>query len=279
MANTEKKMTVATVNTNSFAVGVVDTAKFAVIADKETKSFANQVAKAMNAEDTSKGAQAYFINAIHKRIASGEPIEDAKKLGDKKPCKNLPEFCARYFDLSRSQAFNLSRAGSFLKVATTDSGKIVYTDIFTNDFATPNFSNTVLIRFADFIGDTKDDDREKAMIAKGRLSLIGALVKDSKIKPSMTVNEIMEIVRGTDGGNTTGKDNDKDNGKGKDKDNGKGKANGKKGEKVIRFELSEKTALALKSELIKAMDNGAKSKDYPNITALINEMNEMFKKK
>lgn len=280
----EKKMRVATATANTFAVGVIDTAKFAVIADKDTKSFANQVAKAMNTEDTAKGAQAYFINAIHKRIASGETIENAAKLGDEKPCKNLPEFCARYFGLSRSQSFNLSRAGSFLKVTTTeDTGKVIYTDVFTNDYATPNFSNTVLIRFADFIGDTKDSDMTKAQEAKGRLSLIYALVKDGKIKPDMSVNAIMEIVRGTDGGNTTGKDNSKDNSKDDEangKDNSKdGKANGKKSEKVIRFELSEKTALALKSELIKAMDNGAKSKEYPNITALINEMNEMFKKK
>lgn len=267
MANNEKKMVVAAATANTFAVGVVDTAKFAVITDKETKSFANQVAKAMNAEDTAKGAQAFFINAIHKRIASGEAIENAVKLGDEKPCKNLPEFCARYFGLSRSQAFNLSRAGAFLKVTTAeDTGKVVYTDIFTNDYATPNFSNTVLIRFADFIGDTKDSDMTKAQEAKGRLSHVYALVKNGKINPAMSVAEIMEIVRGTDGGST------KDNGNGD-----KGKASGKKREKVIRFEFPEKTALALKSELIKAMDNGAKSKEYPNITALINEMNEMFK--
>lgn len=272
----EKKMTVATATTTTFAVGTIDTAKFAVISDKETRAFANQVAKAMNAEDTAKGAQAYFINAIHKRIVSGEAIENAAKLGDEKPCKNLPEFCARYFGLSRSQAFNLSRAGAMLKVATTeDTGKVIYTDIFTNDFATPNFSNTVLIRFADFIGDTKDSDMTKAQEAKSRLSFIHALVKDGKIKPDMSVTAIMEIVRGTDGGNTT--DKSKQDSKQDSKQNGKqdGNAKGKETEKVVTFEMTEKKALDLKEELLKAI--GSEYKQYPIIAEIINSMNNQFK--
>ena len=263
------------INNNAFTANVVDTTKFTMISDTETKNFAKKVATAMAAEDTAKGAQAYFINQIHKRIASNDVVENVKKLGDEKPCKNLPEFCARYFGLSRSQSFNLSRAGSYLKVAETDTGKVVYTDIFTDDYSTPNFSNTVLIRFADFIGDTKDKDGEKAQSAKLRFSFVKELVNSGKINPAMSVNEIMTIVRGADGGQTTAKNADKtDSGKAES-----GKAESGKAEKkdnMLSIEISEKSAVALKLEMIKFTEK-AKREELPMMWALVERINELLK--
>ena len=273
------------INNNAFTANVVNTAKFAMISDTETKSFAKKVALAMSAEDTAKGAQAYFINQIHKRIAANDTVENIKKLGDEKPCKNLPEFCARYFGLSRSQSFNLSRAGSYLKVTETDTGKVVYTDVFTDDFATPNFSNTVLIRFADFIGDTKDRDSEKAQAAKLRWSFVKGLVDSGKINPSMSVNEIMTIVRGTDGGQTTAKESGKadsgkaDSGKADSGKTDSGKADSGKAEKkdsMLSIEISEKSAIALKLEMVKFTEK-AKREELPMMYALIERINELLK--
>ena len=254
-----------TITNNAFTASVVDTAKFAMISDAETKTFAKKVATAMTAEDTARGAQAYFINQIHKRIAANDTVENIKKLGDEKPCKNLPEFCARYFGLSRSQSFNLSRAGSYLKVTETDDGKVAYTDIFTNDYSTPNFSNTVLIRFADFIGDTKDKDTKKAEESKLRFSFVKELVNSGKINPTMSVNEIMTIVRGTDGGQTTAKNSGKaESGKAEKKDN------------MLSIEISEKSAIALKLEMIKFTEK-AKREELPMMWALVERINELLK--
>ena len=259
------------INNKAFTASVVDAARFAMISDTETKSFAKKVALAMSAEDTAKGAQAYFINQIHQRIASNDTVENIKKLGDEKPCKNLPEFCARYFGLSRSQAFNLSRAGSYLKVTETDDGKVAYTDIFTDNYSTPNFSNTVLIRFADFIGDTKDRDSEKAQAAKLRWSFVKSLVDSGKITPSMSVTEIMTIVRGTDGGQATAKTTNggqatakTTNGKAEKKDN------------MLSIEISEKSAVALKLEMIKFTEK-AKREELPMMWALVERINELLK--
>ena len=177
-----------------------------------------------------------------------------------------------------------------MKVTETDTGKVVYTDVFTNDFTTPNFSNTVLIRFADFIGDTKDRDSEKAQAAKLRWSFVKSLVDSGKIAPNMSVNEIMTIVRGTDGGQTTAKDSGKadsgkaDSGKadsGK-ADSGKadsGKADSGKAEKkdsMLSIEISEKSAIALKLEMIKFTEK-AKREELPMMYALIERINELLK--
>lgn len=274
-----------TITNNAFTASVVDTTKFAMISDSETKVFAKKVATAMTTEDTAKGAQAYFINQIHKRIASNDIVENIKKLGDEKPCKNLPEFCARYFGLSRSQSFNLSRAGSYLKVTETDDGKVAYTDIFTDDYSTPNFSNTVLIRFADFIGDTKDKDSEKAQAAKLRLSFVKELVNSGKINPAMSVTEIMTIVRGTDGGQTTAKSAGKaesgkaESGKTESGKTESGKTESGKAEKkdnMLSIEISEKSAVALKLEMIKFTEK-AKREELPMMWAFVERINELLK--
>ena len=55
----------------------------------------------------------------------------------------------------------------------------------------------------------------------------------------------------------------------------KGKADGKKTEKVVTFEMTEKKALDLKTELLKAI--GSKYKEYPVIGEIINSMNNQFK--
>ena len=137
-----------------------------------------------------------------------------------------------------------------------------------------------MIRFADFIGDTKDNDSTKAQEAKGRLSYVYALVKNGKINPAMSVSEIMEIVRGTDGGSTKGKENGKD-GKANGKD---GKANGKDGKaqnKVTQYAvpLTKKQALDLKVEMIRFTS----SKDYdgklPMMTAFLKALDEAMKDK
>ena len=258
-----KKMELA--NNTTFAVGLIDTKAFVAIADKETKAAALRFATAFNTEDAARGAQAFYMNQIHKRIASGETIEKASD--DRKPIKNIADFAERYFGIGRSQAFNLSRAGAMLKVEHDENGKIRYTDIFTNDFDTPNFSNTVLIRFAEFIGDTNSNKAEEKQAAIGRLSYIGGLVKAGEIKPEMSVSRIMDIVRNKDAGETTGKEADS---KTDSKTDSKGKASGKKSEKTIDFSLTEKNATDLKNEIIKAI--GGKTKEYPILARLAEEL-------
>ena len=167
---------------------MIENVSFTQIANKDAQKACKGFALALNAIDKEKGKQALYAMALQTMCNS-----------DKLPefDNNYPRVMYELFGIARSQAFNLAKAGSMLKEGKDEkTGKVYYTDIFTDDFNKKPYSNTALIRIAEFIGNTDDENAEKAQSARMRESFVRESNKKGDISPEMSIAKLSAFLKG-----------------------------------------------------------------------------------
>lgn len=203
--------------------------------------------------DTSMGALAYSMRQAQRLFAG---LDKGEKLDG---YKSFADYCEKRIGVKSSQAFNLAKAGTYLTLIRDSNGTPRFLDKWTlkkldikpqagetydlPETVTP-FSNTALVRFAEYIG--KDDDKDK----RNRLE---TLIKKGKITPDMSVAAMLKILNPpqikakttTDDADDDDTDNDNSN-----QLDSKTDAD-RQDEKVITVSMSLKTWFALKTEMVR----------------------------
>lgn len=144
--------------------------------------------------DTSMGALAYSMRQAQRLFAG---LEKGEKLDG---YKSFADYCEKRIGVKSSQAFNLAKAGTYLTPVRDSNGTLRFMDKWTlkkldikpeagatydlPDTVVP-FSNTALVRFAEYIG--KDDDKDK----RTRLE---TLIRKGKITPDMSVSAMLKVL-------------------------------------------------------------------------------------
>ena len=176
---TEKKATKKAELTavNQVAMNV-NTAVFATIPNADMKKSAIAIAKAAQYEDAAIAVQAYHLYKIQQSL---------KDVATENPdgVKSITDFAEKYLpNIGRSQVFNLCKAGSFIVIDYDENGKIIVSDCFTRA-KSHHFSNTALVRIAEFIG-SKDDD-----VSRAKRAQFVSMVAAGTISPLMSINQLI----------------------------------------------------------------------------------------
>ena len=144
------------------------------------RSNATEFAKAYELSEASAGIQAYYMHEIYKTLAT---------VGNEKPdgIKSIADFGEKYFGIGRSQSFNLAKAGSFIRlnpIYKADTNDICgYT---ANDIWEQHFTNTALIRIAEYIGSGETANARRTEVdEKIRLNLINGKMSISQLKEAL----------------------------------------------------------------------------------------------
>lgn len=229
--------------------------------------------------DTSMGALAYSMRQAQRLFAG---LEKGEKLDG---YKSFADYCEKRIGVKSSQAFNLAKAGTYLTPVRDSNGTLRFMDKWTlkkldikpeagatydlPDTVVP-FSNTALVRFAEYIG--KDDDKDK----RNRLE---TLIRKGKITPDMSVSAMLKVLnppqikaKATDDTDDT----DDDDADGNDSNQLDSKTEEERQqEKVITVSMSMKTWLALKTEMVRftSMEEYGE-KGLPAMWAFLKQMQE-----
>lgn len=231
--------------------------------------------KSYAAIDTSMGALAYSMRQAQRLFAG---LDKGEKLDG---YRSFADYCEKRIGVKSSQAFNLAKAGTYLTLVRDSNGTPRFLDKWTlkkldikpeagetydlPDTVVP-FSNTALVRFAEYIG--KDDDKEK----RNRLE---TLIRKGKITPDMSVSAMLKILnppqikaKTTDDTDDTDED---------DADNDSNQLEPKteeerQNEKTVTAIMSMKTWLALKTEMVRY--TASEPEGHPAMVAFLNYMKE-----
>ena len=151
--------------------------------------------------DTSMGSLAYSMRKVRdcfKGIEKGEKLDGYS---------NFAEFAEKRLSVKKAQAYNLAKAGDFLRPikigADGEYQRTVFVDTWVQrklklngrdvyeltESQLKSFSNTALLRMAEFI---QTAEKKYSMSADEADNRIEALVKKGEITPDMSVNEIMK---------------------------------------------------------------------------------------
>lgn len=263
---------------------MIENVSFAQIANKDAQKVCKGFALALNAIDKEKGKQALYAMALQKMCNAGKLPEFDN---------NYPRVMNELFGIARSQAFNLAKAGTFLKEGKDEkSGKVYYTDIFTDDFNKKPYSNTALIRIAEFIKNTDDEDTEKAQSARARESFVRESHKSGKISPDMSIAKLSAYLNGYEPPIDTSAQNAQNGAQNaqngaqssdtKSAQNGaqKGAQNAQSAPKMYTFKMSKKDAGIMNTVILKAIqiiDSAGKKSELPELPALIELVNHAYK--
>ena len=204
--------------------------------------------------DTSMGALAYSMRQAQRLFAG---LDKGEKLDG---YKSFADYCEKRIGVKSSQAFNLAKAGTYLTLVRDSNGTPRFLDKWTlkkldikpeagetydlPDTVVP-FSNTALVRFAEYIG--KDDDKDK----RTRLE---TLIRKGKITPDMSVSAMLKILNPPQiKAKTTDDDTDDDSDEtGNDSNQLDSKTDAdRQNEKTITVSMSLKTWLDLKTEMVR----------------------------
>ena len=151
--------------------------------------------------DISMGALAFSMRKVRdcfKGIEKGEKLDGYS---------NFAEFAEKRLAVKKAQAYNLAKAGDFLRPikigADGEYQRTVFVDTWVQrklklngrdvyeltESQLKSFSNTALLRMAEFI---QTAEKKYSMSADEADKRIEALVKKGEITPDMSVNEIMK---------------------------------------------------------------------------------------
>lgn len=245
-------------------------------------STTKDIFKSYEAIDTSVGLLAYSMRraqSLFAGLAKGEKLDGYT---------GFSQYVEKRIGVKSSQAFNLAKAGMYLTPVHLNDGSVRFIDKWTlkalgikvekdatydiPENVTP-FSNTTLVRFAEYVG--KDEDKDK----KARLE---ALIKKGKITSDMSVAAIMKVLNPPQPRlTTTATDADSDDSDDSDEsgDNSNqldSKTHDKRqDEKVITVSMSLKTWLELKAEMVRFTSMEEYGKEgLPAMWAFIENMKE-----
>ena len=254
---------------------LIENVSFTQIANKDAQKACKGFATALNAIDKEKGKQALYAMTLQTMCNAGKLPEYEN---------NFAKLMNELFGIARSQAFNLAKAGTMLKEGKDEKGKVYYTDIFTDDFNKKPYSNTALIRIAEFIGDTDSDDAEKAQSARARESFVRESHKNGDISPDMSIAKLSAFLKGyrapidSKGTDSKGTDSKGTDSKGTDSKGADSKCTDSKDSKMITISMTEKYAIHnAKIALLKCieiLDSNGKKTEYPEIATLIELLNK-----
>ena len=253
----------------------VNTEVFNTIPNADMKKSAIAIAKAAQYEDAAIAVQAYHLYKIQQSL---------KDVATENPdgVKSIVDFAEKYLpNIGRSQVFNLCKAGSFIVIDYDENGKIIVSDCFTRA-KNHHFSNTALVRIAEFIG-SKDDDMSKArraqfvaMCAAGTVSPLMSInqLKDALAKIAKTLIDNKpadnKLADNKPADNKPADNNPADN---KPADN---KPADNKSE-TITFTMTEKDAINLKNAIVKITSKG-KREDNPELWDFAQNLYEILNK-
>ena len=164
---------------------IINRKPFNSLACPEAKTACRGIATAIELADKASGKLAYYIFTLNQLFKAGKISE----------YPDIVSMCKELFDIGRAQTFNLIRAGSFiveqeeLNENGEPTGKFVYSDCWTQFKGKP-FSNTALVRIAEFIGD-EDKDTGRA-----RRAFVNESMQNGKINSSMSVSKILAYLDG-----------------------------------------------------------------------------------
>lgn len=242
-------------------------------------SATEDIFKSYQAIDTSVGLLAYSMRraqSLFAGLAKGEKLDGYT---------GFAQYVEKRIGVKSSQAFNLAKAGMYLTPVHSSDGSVRFIDKWTlktlgikvekdatydiPENVTP-FSNTTLVRFAEYVG--KDEDKDK----KARLE---NLIKKGKITSDMSVAAIMKILNPPQPRiSTTATDADSD-----DSDESGDNSNQldakthdeRQDDKIITVSMSLKTWLELKTEMVRftCMEEYGKE-GLPAMWAFIENMKE-----
>lgn len=203
--------------------------------------------------DTSMGALAYSMRQAQRLFAG---LDKGEKLDG---YKSFADYCEKRIGVKSSQAFNLAKAGAYLTLVRDSNGTPRFLDKWTlkkldikpevgetydlPDTVTP-FSNTALVRFAEYIG--KDDDKDK----RTRLE---TLIRKGKITPDMSVSAMLKILNPPQIKTKATDDTDDDSDESGDESNQlePKTEEQRQQEKTVNVSMSLDTWLALKTEMVR----------------------------
>ena len=183
---------IITVNVNTLAVK-----------DKELKSLCAQFEKAVSGQDTLTGTiamTAYRMQQLFAGLERGQVIDNYKSYVD---------FMTRHYGVAKSQAFNLAKAGSMLTTVYDDKGKAKgVIDVFSEKAGSEKcFSNTAIVRFAEFI------NRKGNASAAAREEILIAMIKDGRLEQKMSIGQLTKVLTDYDKNliETTASENEQSN--------------------------------------------------------------------
>ena len=154
-----------------------------------------------SAIDTSMGALAFSMRKVRdcfKSVDKGEKLDGYA---------NFAEFAEKRLGVKKAQAYNLAKAGDYLrpiKIGTDgEYQRTVFVDRWTQvrlklnckdvyeltESQLKSFSNTAILRMVEFAANA---EKKYSMTADEADKRIETLVKKGEIKPEMSVNEIMK---------------------------------------------------------------------------------------
>ena len=227
--------------------------------------------------DTSMGALAYSMRQAQRLFAG---LDKGEKLDG---YKSFADYCEKRIGVKSSQAFNLAKAGAYLTLVRDSNGTPRFLDKWTlkkldikpeagetydlPDTVTP-FSNTALVRFAEYIG--KDDDKD-------RRTRLETLIRKGKITPDMSVSAMLKILNPPQIKAKTTDDTDDDDSDDSDDSNNSNQLDSKthddrENEKTVTATMSMKTWLALKTEMVRY--TASEPEGHPAMVAFLNYMKE-----
>lgn len=227
--------------------------------------------------DTSMGALAYSMRQAQRLFAG---LDKGEKLDG---YKSFADYCEKRIGVKSSQAFNLAKAGTYLTLVRDSNGTPRFLDKWTlktlgikpeagetydlPDTVVP-FSNTALVRFAEYIG--KDDDKDK----RNRLEM---LIRKGKITPDMSVSAMLKVLNPPQiKAKTTDDDTDDDSDDTDESNQLDPKTEEERQqEKVVTVSMSLKTWYALKTEMVRftSMEEYGE-KGLPAMWAFLKQMQE-----
>lgn len=238
-------------------------------------SATEDIFKSYAAIDTSVGLLAYSMRRAQSLFAG---LNKGEKLDG---YTGFAQYVEKRIGVKSSQAFNLAKAGMYLTPVHLTDGSVRFIDKWTikalglkiekdatydiPENVTP-FSNTTLVRFAEYVG--KDEDKDK----KARLE---SLIKKGKITSDMSVAAIMKVLNPPQPRiTTTATDADDDSDEsGDDSNQLDPKTNAdRENEKTVTATMSMKTWLALKTEMVRY--TASEPEGHPAMVAFLNYMKE-----
>ena len=176
---------------------MTNSANLADLHNAKLRQAASDIFAAYAAIDTSTGALAYAMYQAQ-QVFSGLDKSDSID-----GYANFAQFAEKRIGVKRAQAFNLAKAGSFMRVVRVQNGKSVrkvFMDKWTyavgkfKDDGTvyesvpESFANTVLLVFSRYVADKKP---EKSAEKETRLY---DLITSGKIKAGMSVSAVDKVL-------------------------------------------------------------------------------------
>ena len=204
-----------TTNTSALALTSVN-CNLDGLTNAKLREATQDVFNSYSAIDTSMGALAFSMRKVRdcfKGLDKGEKLDGYA---------NFAEFAEKRLGVKKAQAYNLAKAGDFLRPIRIgydgECQRTVFCDEWTQkrlklnckdiyeltESQLKSFSNTAILRMAEFIATA---DKKYAMSESEADKRVESLVKKGEITPDMTVNEIMKKLIPAPQIETTAKEN------------------------------------------------------------------------